>query len=195
MILKDEFEISPEGIKYPVLDIQALDFTSAPWGQKISETRVRCAIPGEAVYTYNSKGKLEGEPYLCEGGEAIFQNLHDLKDQYVPANAEGQRLKFSELERHGFATVSRHEHDGSIRVVNTQKYKILTDIVDQPLCIRNVRGLGKHQFLPAGSALKLGKSGRVSGVEPTAFEKTWAIIKKPDGAKPASGPRKSRRPK
>lgn len=97
----DEKIISPDGIACAVLHTDKLDFTHAAKGRKAAETLVRCAQGGEPIITRNTEGKIENQ-YTAKTGDAIFINLHNHNDIYVPGNADGSRWQFSELTAKGY---------------------------------------------------------------------------------------------
>jgi hypothetical protein len=173
---KNETVDSPDGISCKVLDTQALDFSSAVEGRKATETLVRRAEGGEAIETKNKAGQVESV-YEAKPGDAIFINLHNADDVYVPGNADGTRWQFKDLTARGYEITGEDQERGGVRVKSAATAKLLHEAVAEPTCIRDAWGEGQHQFLFAGATLKQGNQGRATGIDKGAFDATWEITK------------------
>lgn len=176
---------SPDGISCKVLDTNLLDFSNAPTGRKTTETLVRKAEGGEKIETKNSD-KIVESVYIAEPGDAIFINLHNPDDMYVPGNPDGSRWKFNELTSKGYEITGEDQERGGVLVKSTTKSKLLHEIIQEPTCIKDAWGKGQHQFLFKGATLKQGENGRVTGIDKDAFDNTWEII--PSSFQPPSPP-------
>lgn len=180
---KEEWVDNPEGIACQVLDGAKVDFSSAVSGRKSAETLVRRAEGGEIIQTKNSDGQVEST-YAAKDGDAIFINLHNLDDIYVPGNEDGSRWQFSELEDKGYEIVGDdHENDG-IRIKSTSVSKLLVEAVQDPTCIKDAWGEGQHQFLFKGATLKFNDDGHVTGIDKEAFDATWEVMSRSQGVRP-----------
>lgn len=170
---------SPDGIPCAVLDGARVDFTLAVQGRKRAETLVRRAMGGESIVTRSNKdGKIESTYTACKG-DAIFINLNNPDDIYVPGNPDGTRWKFSELKTRGYRVVARTP-DG-VRVKVAQSFPILHEVVKVPTCIKDAWGKGKHQFIFEGASLKLNDNGNITSIDKTAFDATWETLTPPAG--------------
>lgn len=172
---------SPEGVDCAVLDVARVDFSNAATGRKAAETLVKEAKGGEVIITRNTKGEPEGDPYIAQKGDAIFVNLHNPDDVYVPGNADGSRWQFSELQQRGYEIVVNTPE--GVRVKSAEFSRLLVEAVQKPTCIKDAWGAGQHQFLYPGATLKDNGGGRVTGIDKTAFDATWEVAK---GARPAA---------
>ncbi len=168
--------INDDGVECAVLDKSSVDFTGAAEGRKTAETLVRRAEGGEEIHTRNSEGQIEST-YVAKEGDAIFINLHNFDDIYVPGNDDGSRWQFSELEQRGYEIVGDDQENGGVRVKNTQTSRILHEVIDRPTCIKDSWGEGAHAFLYEGATLKDNGGGRVTGIDKEAFDNTWEITK------------------
>lgn len=166
---------NPEGEACAVLDTASVDFSRAALGRKAAKTLVREAKGGELIHTRNSEGKIEST-YVARPGDAIFINLHDRNDMYVPGESDGTRWKFSELVVKGYEIIGEDRSNGGVLVKSAQTSKILPGIVDRPVCIKDAWGKGQHQFLYKGATLKDAGGGRVTGIDKEAFDKGWEIV-------------------
>ena len=177
---------SPDGIPCKVLDIGSIDFNYAIMGRKSAETLVRKAEGGERIETKNSD-KIVESVYIAEPGDAIFINLHNPNDMYVPGNPDGSRWKFNELTSKGYEIVGEDQDRGGVLVKSTAQSKLLHEAVKEPTCVKDAWGKGQHQFLFEGATLKQGENGRVTGIDKEAFDNTWEIISpsKPSNKPPA----------
>lgn len=191
-----EIQKSDDGIACEVIDTSKVDFSGAQLGRKSAETLVRLAHGGEEIVTRNKEGKIENS-YVAKAGDAIFINLHNMNDMYVPGNPDGSRWQFQDLEKKGYVIVGDDHENGGIRVKNGQSFKILHEAVEKPSCIKDAWGPGQHQFLFPGATLKLNDNGSVTGIDQSAFGTpgspgTWEILSAPSAApaaqKPPSGP-------
>jgi len=168
---------SPDGTECAVLDVLKIDFTNAARGRKRSETLVREAKGGERIVTVKQGGLIESE-CVAEKGDAIFVNLHDLNDIYIPGNPDGTRWKFDELAERGYEVVATDSENGGVRVKTAAVFKLLHEAVKKPTCIRDAWGQGNHQFLFPGATLKLNEKdgNRVTGINKPDFDGTWEIF-------------------
>ncbi len=166
---------SPDGVLCQVLDSARVDFSAAAEGRKKAETLVREARGGEEIVTRNKSGQVESI-YTAKPGDAIFINLHNPDDVYVPGNADGTRWQFSELAERGYEVTAR-EADGAVRVKSAVYAPLLPEAVEKPTCIKDAWGAGQHQFLYPGATLKGNGPGRVTGIDKTAFDATWEVRK------------------
>lgn len=171
----DETITSPDGIACRVLDVAQLDFSAAALGRKSALTLVRCAAGGEEIETKNSQGQIESV-YTARAGDAIFINLHNLDDMYVPANADGTRWQFRDLASKGYDIVGDDDINGGTLIKGNKTAELLHEAIDAPTCIKDAWGQGQHAFLYAGATLKR-EGGRVTGIDKEAFDNTWEIIK------------------
>lgn len=174
LLYKEELVASPDGTSCKVLDTQAVDFSHAVEGRKKTETLVRCAVGGERIETKNSEKKVE-TVYAAKAGDAIFINLHNPDDIYVPANPDGSRWQFKDLTSRGYEIMGDDHENGGVRVKSTQTAKLLHEAVEQPTCIKNAWGEGQHQFLFSGATLKQDNKCNVTGIDKEAFDATWEI--------------------
>ena len=174
---KDEYVVSPDGIKCQVLDTDSVDFSDALLGRKSKETQVLRAKQGDPVPTINGEGKVESV-YIANEGEAIFFNND--KDKYVPRDGNGNAWMFDNVTDYGYEyTSSIYNFQGreTINVKSTSKALVLPEIVDRPTCIKDAWGEGAHQFLSSGATLKQDpKDGKVTGIDKTAFDNTWELL-------------------
>jgi hypothetical protein len=99
-----ETVLSPDGVPCAVLDTPRVDFSVAARGRKRAHTLVREAKGGEEIVTRNALGQVE-TAYVARQGDAIFCNMHNPDDTYVPGHADGTRWKFSELTARGCEVV------------------------------------------------------------------------------------------
>lgn len=176
----NETVLSPDGIACKVLNSNAINFDGAFEGRKASETLVRRAEGGESIETKNSEGRVESV-YTAKAGDAIFINLHNPDDVYVPGNPDGSRWQFKDLISKGYEITGEDQECGGVRVKSTTMSKLLPEAVEEPTCIKNAWGEGQHQFLFAGATLKLTNSGSVTGIDKEAFDATWEITSGPAG--------------
>lgn len=183
----DETIMSPDGVACRVLDTARVDFSGAATGRKTTETLVRCAQGGEKIETRNTGGKLESV-YVAQKGDAVFINLHNENDIYVPGNPDGTRLQFAALEQNGFKITGDDMARGGVRVRSTAASKILHEAVEEACCIKDSWGPGKHQYLHPGATLKRADDGRVTGIDKSAFDATWEIM-----STPVNGPARGRK--
>jgi len=170
----DETITSPNGINCRVLDVEQVDFTTAVQGRKSALTLVRCAMGGEHIETRNSQGKIESV-YTARAGDAIFINLHNLDDMYVPSNGDGTRWQFGELASKGYDIVGDDTINGGTLIKSNKTADLLHEAITQPTCIKDAWGQGQHAFLYAGATLKR-DGGRITGIDKEAFDNTWEII-------------------
>ena len=177
---------SPDGIACRVLDTQSVDFSGAVSGRKATETLVRRAEGGETLETKNAEGKVESV-YTTQKGDAIFINLHNPDDMYVPGNPDGSRWQFKDLTSKGYEITGDDHERGGVRVKSTSMSKLLHESVTEPTCIKDAWGPGQHQFLFEGATLKLNDNGSVTGIDKSAFDATWEIAANRAG-KPAPAP-------
>jgi hypothetical protein len=171
----DEFIKSDDGISCQVLDVLRVDFAQASCGYKKSETLVRPTQENEVIETINKDGLIETS-YVAKAGDALFQNIHDKNDRYVPRNADGSAWKFDELARRNYKVVAQGENMDGVLVVNMEQSKVLHRAIDRPTCLKDAWGKEIHQFLFAESTLKLNNDGRITGIDSQAFKETWQVI-------------------
>lgn len=168
---------SPDGIPCEVLDTLKVDFGQASvQGRKKAETLVKEAKGGEEIVTRNKEGQVEST-YIAQKGDAIFVNLHNAADVYVPGNADGSRWKFSELAQRGYEVVRNDAKKGGAIVKSAQIFKLFTEAVEKPTCIKDAWGPGQHQFLFNGATLKKNDNGSVTGIDKSAFDATWETLR------------------
>lgn len=161
---------SPDGAEARVLDEANVDFSSSVEGRKATETLVKRAQGGEQIETKNSDGQVESV-YTARPNDAIFQNIHNPDDVYVPGNPDGSRWKFDELEEKGYEITGKVE--GGVTVKSAAMSQLLVEAIEGPTCIENAWGEGAHQFLYDGATLKLNDNGAVTGIDKEAFDATW----------------------
>lgn len=158
-------------IKFKVLDVLKLNFKNANIGIKSAKTKVKRAKGGEKIETINENGKIEGVE-IAKEGDAIFCNND--KDIYIPHESNSESWKFDEIEKHGYKIIEKQ--DEYIIIQSNNEALLLFDIITCPTCIKNAWGEGKHQYLYEGAVLKKDlKSGKVTGIDKNAFEKTWEV--------------------
>lgn len=184
LIYREESLVSPDGISCKVLDTDNVDFSAAVEGRKATETLVRCAVGGEHIETKNSEKRVESV-YIAKSGDAIFVNLHNPDDVYVPGNPDGSRWQFKDLTSKGYEITGDDHEKGGVLVKSTKTAKLLPESIQQPTCIKNAWGEGQHQFLFTGATLKKDDKGNVTGIDKEAFDATWEITSKPPS--PSSG--------
>jgi hypothetical protein len=102
----EETIASPDGIACKVLDSSRVDFSHAAKGRKSAKTLIKEAEGGETIETKNKVGLVEST-YTAKAGDAIFVNINNPTDVYVPGNADGTRWQFSELTSKGYETVGK----------------------------------------------------------------------------------------
>lgn len=164
--------IEKDGEKFPVVDVEKLDFSDAQVGVKSKLTKVYRAKGGEEITTRNSNGEVESV-YIAKKGDAIFYN--NAKDIYVPADNYGNRFRYSQIESYGYSVQERTADYVVVRSNN--KGLLLVGCVDQKCAIKNAFGDGQPQFLYEGATIKKDiKTGNISGIDKKAFESTWAIL-------------------
>ena len=180
----DEKIISPDGIECQVLDTVNTDFTDTPIGRKGVETIVLKAKGNETINTINALGLIEST-YITKPGEAIFYNNE--KDIYVPRDGNGNSRMFDNLEKYDFEVTTEPFTFGdniAVKVKSTKKAYLLQEIIEIPTCIKDAWGPGAHQFLFQGATLKKDvSSGKVTGIEKEAFDKTWEILETKEKSK------------
>ena len=191
---KEEFISSPDGITCKVLDTDRIDFSAASEGRKVAVTLVRCATGGERIETKNSEGRIESV-CVTKPGDAIFINLNNLDDIYVPGDADGSRWQFKDLAKKGYEIVGEDQEKGGVLVKRAKTEKILHEIIQQPSCIKNAWGEGQHQFVFPGATLKKDDKGKVTSIDKEAFDATWEITSKPPAVVPRSAGSAKIRPK
>lgn len=184
---------SPDGIECRVLEASRVNFDNAARGRKSTETLVRCAEGGEDITTRNTEGKIENT-YIAKKGDAIFINLHNHNDIYVPGNPDGSRWQFSELAAKGYVITGEDMENGGVRVKNGATFKILPEAIESPSCIKDAWGAGHHQYLYPGATLKLNDNGLVTGIDKSAFDATWEITTPAKTALPAPAAPKPPKP-
>ncbi len=170
-----ETVLSPDGVPCTVLDTLRVDFSVAARGRKRAHTLVREAKGGEEIVTRTALGQIE-TVYVARQGDAIFCNIHNPDDMYVPGHADGTRWKFSELTARGCDVVETCPDKGVVVIRTPAVAQILPRAVDRPTCIRDVWGQGAHQFLYPGATLKRNGGGQIAGIAKDAFEATWEIL-------------------
>lgn len=164
----------PQGNLSRVLDTKMVDFTSAVMGRKKAETLARNALGGEQIVTRNKAGEIEST-YVAQPGDAIFVNLHNTNDIYVPGKSDGSRLQFNNLAKEGYETVRADVENNGVRIKSNVFSPLLVEAVTAPTCIKDAWGPGSHQFLFVGATLKQNTDGAVTGIDKTAFDATWEI--------------------
>ncbi len=145
---------------------------------------VRRANGGELIETKNSDKQVEST-YVAQDGDAIFINPHNPEDMYVPADTDGTRWKFKDIEKKGYKITREDQENGEVLVKSTDRVKILHEAIQEPSCIKNAWGNGQHQFLFVGATLKQGDNGRVTGIDKEAFDATWEIMSGPLSSGPS----------
>ena len=164
---------SPDEIECGVLDALNVNLNKASTrGRKKAETLVKEAQGGEEIVTRNKEGQIEST-YTAQKGDAIFVNLHNTDDVYVPGNADGSRWQFSELQQRGYDIIRNHPETSGVIVKSAQTFKLFTNAVEKPTCIKDAWAPGQHQFLFTGATLKFQDNGRVTGIDMEAFDATW----------------------
>ena len=171
---KNDMIVNYHDISSKVLDVTQFDFSNSVTARK-KPTLVRKAMGGEKIETRNKKGEIESVDEASPG-EAIFINMHNENDMYVPADSDGTRWQFDELQSKGYETQGEDLKRDAVIVQNIESFKILPNAIQEPSCIQNAWGEGEHQFLFAGAALKQDKNGRITGIDKDAFDQTWDII-------------------
>lgn len=179
-----EFIQSPDGIACKVLDVAGVDFSQSIEGRKSVTTLVRCAEGGEHIETKNVEKQVESV-YTAKKGDAIFINLHNPEDMYVPGNPDGSRWQFKDLTTKGYEITGEDHENGGVLVKSTNVAKLLHEIIQQPTCIKNAWGEGQHQFLFQGATLKQNENGNITGIDKTAFDATWEITSTPPSKEPS----------
>lgn len=174
----EELIKNPEGISCKVLDSRMVNFSAAVEGRKATETLVRRAEGGEQIETKNSEKKVESV-YVAQAGDAIFINLHNPDDVYVPGNPDGSRWQFKDLTAKGYEITSEDHERGGVLVKSTKTAKLLHEIIEEATCIKDAWGTGQHQFLFPGATLKKDDKGNVTGIDKEAFDATWEITSGP----------------
>ena len=165
--------ISFNNEEFRVLDVSKLDFSSAKIGIKNTLTKVVRAKGGERIETKNKSGKIESI-CIANVGDAIFCN-NDI-DIYIPSDSADNRWKFDKIESYGYDIIESYSNHIIIRSKN--KALLLFNVIKEPTCIKDAWGEGAHQFLYKGAVLKKDlKSGKVTGIDKDAFEKTWIVLK------------------
>lgn len=174
--LKNETMTSPEGVECRILQPQKVDFSDAVWGRKATETRVMRAKGGELIQTEAGPDGSERDPFIAEEGDAIFQNLNNEKDVYIPSGKDGKHWKFDDFLQHGYELSQGSLDDDEVLVKSTNSSLILPEAVTEAIVIPNAYGAGNHQYLYAGATLKDAGEGRVTGIGKEAFDATWEVL-------------------
>jgi hypothetical protein len=167
---------SPDGIRCAVLDTSKIDFANAALARKTLQTLIINATGGEKIQTRTQKGKAEGIPYFAEKGDAIFVNLDNAADTYIPGSNDGNRWKFSELKNRGYVPSKIQTDPRGTLFENPDAFRVIPRAVKKPSVIKDAWGNGKHQFLFEGASLKLNHNGSVTGIDEFAFKNTWTIL-------------------
>jgi len=175
LIYSSEIINNPEGIPCTVLDVTSVDFTQSVEGRKATETLVRRAKGGERIETKNSEGKVESI-YTAQLGDAIFINLHNPDDIYVPSDTDGTRWQFDGVLEKGYEVSGEDKEKTGILVKSTTVSKLLHEAVKEPTCIKDAWGSGQHQFLFEGATLKQSNNRKVTGIDKEAFDATWELL-------------------
>lgn len=188
MVLKYNAEtiVNPAGVACRVLDTVSLNFDGAVDARKSAPTLVRCAQGGERIETKNSAGEIESV-YVATQGDAIFVNLHNTDDMYVPGNSDGSRWKFQDLAAKGYEVTGEDQEKGGVLIKSVNTARVLHEIIKEPTCIKDAWGAGQHQFLFPGASLKVDQ-GRVTGIDKEAFDATWEILTPKAPAAPSKSP-------
>jgi len=175
----DEYIENPDGIKCRVLKTEEIDFTDSYIGRKSTETLVLKANGNEKIETINWQGLVESI-YVAQPGEAIFCNSET--DKYVPRDANGQAWMFDEITRYWYEiteNLNPIDTNEAIKIKSNKLAQVLPNVITAPTCIKDAWGKGSHQFLFEGATLKKDmETGKVTGIEKEAFDKTWEIISK-----------------
>lgn len=167
--------VNPEGKTVPVLDRARVDFSQAGLGRKKTEMKVRRANGGEVIETRDTQGRIE-TVYTAKKGDAIFTNLHDAKDTYVPGHVDGTRWQFDSFLKKGYEITGGSIESGEVMVQGTVTSKILHEAVTEDMGVKDAWGKGLHQYLYKGATLKISESGQVIGIDKAAFDATWEIL-------------------
>lgn len=180
----DEKIISPDGIECLVLDTNNIEFSDSCIGRKCAQTIVLKSNGNEKINTVNSLGLVE-TTYFVKEGDAIFYNSEN--DIYVPRNNDGTACSFDSIENLGYEITTElfrfGEYD-AVKVRSIKKAYLLPEIIEIPTCIKDAFGKGNHQFLYKGATLKKDiETGKVTGIEKEAFDKTWEILSKENNYK------------
>ncbi len=118
LVYQDKVIQGPDGTSCRALDVSAVTVEGSLEGRKSSVTLVRCAAGGEDVETKNAAGQVESV-YTAVAGDAIFINLHNLDDMYVPGNADGTRWKFADISAKGYEIVGDDQEHGGVLIKST----------------------------------------------------------------------------
>lgn len=74
---------------------------------------------------------------------------------------------------------------------STTAAKLLYEAVEEPTCVKDAWGEGKHLFLFKGATLKVQDNHRITGIEKASFDATWEIIQKDAGKQRSATPPKA----
>lgn len=160
---------------YDVLDTTQIDFKNCTikLAQKTGNILVRIAIKRETINTIPYS--IVESHYTAKGGELIFINSQfNEMDAYVPRDIHGNP-NGKQLLHENYKLIDGNLSSGAIYCPIAKPIKILHEYITQPTCIKNVWGVGNHQFLQEGATLKI-ESNPITGIDKIAFKETWKII-------------------
>ena len=163
--------IQDNGKSYHVLDGSKLNFSAAPFGKKTAETTARLAEPEEHIVTM--PGTEKESAYVANGGEVVFDNGGG--DVYVPRDNAGHSTGKHILDTKYDLVRGSLEQGNAAYIPKANPSRIMPFSTTRYTAIKDAWGPGAHQFLPPNSTLKLNDNGQVTGIEGSAFEKTWSI--------------------
>lgn len=177
MPLRNYYEgtVKKDGVIYHLVDTNKLTGLfeelgrQVEFGKKTALTKAYFAKPGEEIVTRHDSG--EETHYKAQGGEVVFDNGGG--DKFVPRDEEGKSNGAQLLkDKYELQRGSLESGDAEYMPLSIPS-KLLIGINPDPIRIMNPWGAGSTQDIPAGSTLKL-DGNKVTGIEKTAFEKTWS---------------------
>jgi hypothetical protein len=186
ILYKDEFINDARGIPHAVIDMDNSNFANDPtatWGMKTSPAFAFRGRAGQRVVT--SQGDNVETAFTCVGGEVVFVNIlppNGKLDAYVPRDKQGNSTGEKILADLYDAISGNFESStGGLYRPKPAPTLILLRVIEKPTVLVDAYGPGQHVFLEpeatlkiSGSTLKISGSN-VSGINPVAFDATWAV--------------------
>jgi len=175
----NEFINDARGIPHAVLDMDKSDFANdetATYGMKTSPVFAFRGKAGQEVIT--SQGENTETHFVCKGGEVVFANIlppDGRLDVYTPRD-NANNPTGEQILKDAYDLIGGNLDDprGGLFRPKPNPTKILLRVIKQPTVIANAYGPGNHVYLEPEATLKISGTS-VSGINPIAFDATWAL--------------------